>query len=94
MGKSDTLSHRLDHGSGSDDNSDVTLLRPELFVVHALEGLTLVGEEHGIIRDVKKAFGDGSLEDDVASAVWKLWESGGKSLVSAEWAETDGLLTF
>ena len=94
MGKSDALSRHSDHSSGSEDNSDVTLLRPELFIVHALEGLTLVGEERGIIRDVKKAFGEGSLKDEVAGAVWKLRESGGRSLVSAKWAETEGLLTF
>ena len=49
MGKSDALSHHLDHGSGLEDNSDVTLLHPELFIVHALERLTLLREECGII---------------------------------------------
>ena len=92
MGKSDALSHCLDHGSGPEDNNNVTLLHPELFIVHALEGLTLAGKECGIIQDVKKAFREGLLEDEVAGVVWKLRELGGKSLVSAEWAETNGLL--
>ena len=30
----------------------------------------------------------------MAGAVWKLRESGGRSLISLEWAETDELLTF
>jgi Integrase zinc binding domain/RNase H-like domain found in reverse transcriptase len=94
MGKSDALSHHSYHGSGSDDNSDLVLLQPELFVVRTLEGLTLVGEERGILREVRKAFREASLEDEVSGAVQKLRESGGRSLVSAEWAETDGVLTF
>jgi hypothetical protein len=65
-----------------------------LFVVRVLEGLTLVGEECGILWEVRKAFGEASLEDEVSGAVWKLKESGGRSLVSAEWVETDGVLTF
>jgi hypothetical protein len=94
MGMSDALSRRLDQGSGLEDNSDPILLQPKLLVVCALEGLTLVGEEHGILWEVKKAFREASLEDEVSGAVQKLRESGGRSLVSAEWAETDGVFTF
>jgi hypothetical protein len=72
VGKLDTLSHHSDHGSGSDDNSDLILLRPELFVVRPLEGLTLVREEHGILREVKKAFREASLEDEVSGTVRKV----------------------
>lgn len=32
MGKPDALSRRADHNNGQDDNSDVTLLKPELFI--------------------------------------------------------------
>jgi RNase H-like domain found in reverse transcriptase len=74
MGKLDALSLRLDHGSGSDNNSNLILLRPKLFVVCTLEGLTLVGEEQGIIWEVRKAFGEASLEDEVSGAVQKLRE--------------------
>jgi hypothetical protein len=35
MGKSDTLSRRADHGSGSEDNRDITLLTPNFFAVRA-----------------------------------------------------------
>lgn len=31
MGKPDALSRRADHGTGMDDNADITLLHPELF---------------------------------------------------------------
>ena len=33
MGKPDALSWRADHGTGSEDNSDITLLTPGFFVV-------------------------------------------------------------
>ena len=33
MGKTDALSHREDHGSGTKDNQDLILLQPELFIV-------------------------------------------------------------
>jgi hypothetical protein len=38
MGKSDALSRRADHGDGSEDNRDLTLLTPNFFAVRALEG--------------------------------------------------------
>ena len=71
MGKSDALSHRSDHGSGSGDNSNMALLCPELFSVYALEGLTLVGEECGIICKIRETFGKEVIEDEVAVAVRK-----------------------
>ena len=36
MGKSDALSRRSDHGSGTEDNRDLTLLTPGLFAIRAL----------------------------------------------------------
>jgi len=32
MGKSDALSQQADHGSGAEDNRDITLLTPNFFV--------------------------------------------------------------
>ena len=55
MGKSDALLSPSDHGLGSNDNGDLVFLHPELFTVHALEELTLVGEEHRIIWGMKRA---------------------------------------
>jgi len=57
MGKPDALSHRSDHGtgqSGTDDNSDVVLLTPKLFAVHALEGLQFTGPEQDLVRDIRQ----------------------------------------
>src|SRR5271155_790473 len=45
MGKPDALSRRADHGSGAKDNENIVLLTPDFFVVRALEGMELVGEE-------------------------------------------------
>jgi len=49
MGKPDALSHRSDHGTSADDNSDVMLLTPKLFAVRALEGLQFTGPEQDIL---------------------------------------------
>jgi len=49
MGKPDALSHRSDHGTGADDNSDVVLLTPKLFAVRALEGLQFTRPEQDIL---------------------------------------------
>jgi hypothetical protein len=49
MGKSDALSRRANHGDGSEDNCDLTLLTPNFFVVRALEGLEVVDQEHNLL---------------------------------------------
>jgi len=54
MGKPDALSCRSDHGTSADDNSDVVLLTPKLFAVHALEGLQFTGPEQDILRDIRQ----------------------------------------
>ena len=53
MGKSDTLSQRSDHGTGTKDNQDLTLLTPGLFATRALEGLQVVGEEKDILKEIR-----------------------------------------
>ena len=49
MGKPDTLSHRSDHGTSTDNNSDIMLLTLKLFVVRALEGLQITRPEQDIL---------------------------------------------
>jgi hypothetical protein len=54
MGKSDALSRRADHGSGSEDNRDITLLTPNFFAVRALEGTKVEGEEQELLRLIRR----------------------------------------
>jgi hypothetical protein len=66
MGRPDALSRRPNHGAGS-ENSDVTLLRPELFQIWAMEGIVVGGPEIPLLRDVRKVFAtEPELEDPVA----------------------------
>ena len=76
MGKMDALSQRSDHASGARDNNNLTLLPLELFAVRALEGLTAVGEEQDLLRDLQKAFQDGDKEESIVKAVEELHLSG------------------
>ena len=52
MGKMDTLSCWSNHGTGLEENDNVVLLTPNFFVVQALEGLEVAGEEQGILKDI------------------------------------------
>jgi hypothetical protein len=96
MGKPDALSRRADHGSGQADNSDITLLTPELFQVRALSAIDTVGEEHSILRDIRRTLTVGELDEVVVKATSELkQDKSRKPTHSAEWSETaDGLLLF
>jgi hypothetical protein len=95
MGKPDALSRRADHGDGSGDNKDITLLRLELFVIRALEGLTVEVEEWDILRDICRRNRTGAQEDTVAAVAQALKKSAaGKSLRSAKWQDSQDLLFF
>jgi hypothetical protein len=94
MGKPDALSHHSDHGSGSEDNSNVVLLPPELFHVCALEGVVLTGEEQEILQDIRQAEKKGLQEDSVAKAATALTQGSSRTVRSAEWAEQQGILYF
>ena len=69
MGKPNALSRRVDHGTGSDDNSNITLLTPGLFAICALEGLEVTGEERNILQDIQKGTRDGEPEEAIAKVV-------------------------
>ena len=96
MGKPDALSRRADHGSGQNDNANMTLLKPDLFRIHALEGVNVLGEEKEILRDVRRSLeGGGDMEEAVAKAAKAIREDRKRGQVrSAEWTEVDGLLMF
>src|SRR3979490_65138 len=94
MGKADALSRRSDHGSVAGDNEDMTLLRPDLFAIWALEGVTAVGEEWDILRDIRGHLQTSGPEDPVAKAVAELRKGHDHLVRSAEWTEREGLLHF
>jgi transposase InsO family protein len=94
MGKPDALSRRADHGTSANDNSDITLLTPGLFAIRALEGLTVDGEEKNILRDIRKGTRDGDPEEAVAKVVKELKATNSRTVRSAEWTLTDGVLFF
>ena len=74
MGKTDALSRRSDHGTGSEDNDNMVLLTPSFFAVRALEGLEAAGEERGILKDIRRGTRDGEKEEPVAKAARELPE--------------------
>jgi hypothetical protein len=53
MGKPDALSRWADHGSGKEDNDNLTLLAPELFWIHMLAGASL--ECKGNLTDLRRS---------------------------------------
>lgn len=103
MGKPDALSRRADHGTGTDDNADVTFLRIELFsspipskvfAVRAIQHVLVEGKEKEILKEIRRGNRDGKQEDVVALAAKGLLWTSGKSLRTSEWAMPDGLLTM
>jgi len=94
MGKPDALSRRADHGTGSEDNSNITLLTPDLFAIRALEGIEAVGEERDILRDVRRGTRDGEKEESIAKIVKELKETRTRSVRSAEWSMSEEILYF
>lgn len=94
MGKCDALSWRTDHNNGTDNNRDMTLLRPKFFVIKVLEGLTCEGHERDILRKIHQGIKDGKQEDSVMVALKELEKTWGKTLRSSEWMKEDGLWCF
>jgi hypothetical protein len=81
MGTTDALSRRANHGSGQNDNDNMTLLSPELFRVHALSTIALVGPERDILRDIRRSLRDDKQEELVAKAARKLQRDRGRGMV-------------
>jgi hypothetical protein len=52
MGKPDALSWCPDHGDGNKDNMDLVLLKPELFIIRALEGVAFKGGEQDVLKEI------------------------------------------
>ena len=94
MGKSDVLSQRSDHGLGTEDNQDLTLLTPGLFAVRALEGLQVAGEEKDILKEIRRVMDTGDQEEVVIKAIKELKQSRAKSVRTSEWSMDNGLLYY
>ena len=75
MGKSDTLSQRLDHGSGAKDIDNMVLLTPNFIAVRALKGLQVTSEERDILREILCEMETGSKEEVVVKAIKDLVKS-------------------
>ena len=58
----------------------MTLLCPEFFAVHTLEGITIEGAKHDILWEIHKRVKDGSNEDSVVLAMKELERSKEKLL--------------
>jgi hypothetical protein len=74
MGKPDALSQRADHGTGTDDNSNIMLLTLKLFTVHMLEGLEFTRPELDILCDVHKGI-KGPVEEPITKVAEQLQKS-------------------
>ena len=94
MEKPDALSRRADHGDGSNDNSDPTLLTLGFFAVCALEGLELFREEQELLRDIRKGTGEGDHEEAVAKVAKELKATRSRSVCAAEWMIVNRVLYF
>jgi hypothetical protein len=94
MGKPDALSRRANHGTGSDNNSDIILLTPGLFAVRALEGLQVTGEERDLLRDIQKGTREGDQEDAITKVVKELKNTRSRTVRTSEWKLEQDLLYF
>jgi hypothetical protein len=94
MGKPEALSRRSDHSDGKQDNENIVLLKPELFAIRALEGLTVEGEEKDIVREIWKRNREGEVEMQVTVAVKELKRGNQRSMRGEEWKAQDRLILF
>ena len=94
MGKLDALSQRADHGTGMEDNQNLTLLTPNLFAVQALEGLEVSGEEKDLLRQIRHKMESESHEEVMIKAIKELKKSPVKSVISSKWSMENRLLRY
>src|SRR6202142_2450875 len=72
--------HNLDHGSGKNDNRDITLLSPDLFRIQALARVDLVGEERELLKEVQRSLRDDEQEEAVMKAAKELKRDKGRRM--------------
>ena len=87
MGKSDALSRRPDHGDGTNDNDNLVLLKPDLFAIRALEGVTVTGAEAEIVVEIRAKTKVGVREHLPGSSINQLPQKGTMSelVLTAHW---------
>ena len=94
MGKPDALSRRSNHGSGTEDNQNLTLLTPNLFAIRALEWLQVAREEKDILKEIRCGMEAEDQEEVVIMVVKELNRSLAKSVRSLEWSLKNGLFYY
>ena len=94
MGKPDALSRRPDHGTGAGDNTNMTLLKPELFTIRALKRVSVEGEEKEILQEIRRKNRSAEGVEPVVVAAKALKNAGERTVQGAEWREEDGVVYF
>src|SRR5258708_4717133 len=87
MGRPDALSRQADHPR-ADDNTDFTLLTPEVFELRAMEAVTLEGEEAIFMEQIRQST---QFDDPVVKAL-KALDAG--ELCSNEWMHAEGVVLY
>ena len=81
--KPNALSRRANHGKDKEDNTNITLLKPEYFQVYVLRRghILLTGKEQGLLRRIRNAK---DYNESIAKAMELLKRSSQRSLVGEE----------
>src|SRR5260221_1668167 len=88
MGRPDALSRQADHPKGVDDNTDCTLLTPEVFKLRVTEAVTLEGKEATFMECIQQS---DQYNNPVVKAL-KALDMG--ELCSNEWMCTEGVVLY
>src|SRR5260221_2735851 len=88
MGRPDALLRQADHPRGADDNTDFTLLTPEVFKLSVMEAITLKGKEATFMEQIQQST---QYDDPVVKAL-KALDAG--ELCSDEWMHTEGVVLY
>src|SRR5260221_9803947 len=88
MGRPDALSRQADHLKGADDNTDCTLLTPEVFELRVTEAVTLEGEEAVFMERIQQS----DQYDNLVVKALKALDAG--ELCSDEWTRAEEVVLY
>src|SRR5260221_9513971 len=88
MGRPDTLSRQADHPKGADDNTDCTLLTPEVFKLRVTEAVMLEGKEATFMERIQQS----DQYNDLVVKALKALDMG--ELHSDEWTHAEGVVLY